>query len=95
MKIKDISIKSLEVDIHVVRIGGAKMTLSVFDQIPVPKYIIEDDKWLGYVRRRGTSWVLLARNGELLKAERSALEECCAEWLKDEHTNLNQLYVAT
>jgi len=31
----DLSIETLAVEIHVVRIGGHKMTISVFEQIPV------------------------------------------------------------
>lgn len=74
MKKQEIVIQTVPVTIKVIEVGGKKMTISVFNQIPSnarfwivsPDYILED-AFIGWVKHNGNQFILFSEFGILYK----------------------------
>lgn len=63
------NISTIPVTIKVIEVGNKKMTISVFNQIPLSDffYSIHKDTFLGWVSYKDAQFVLFTKDGILLK----------------------------
>jgi hypothetical protein len=63
------NISTIPVTIKVIEVGNKKMTISVFNQIPLSDffYSIHKDTFLGWVSYKNEQFVLFTKDGILLK----------------------------
>jgi len=73
MKHLDLSIRTTQVEIKVVKVGGSKMTLSVFNQIqeePIfDKELNLKGEILGYIVKKNENYCLYVKDSELRKVK--------------------------
>lgn len=83
------SVESLSIEVKAIRIGGRKMTIAVFQQLPNVRLLLnargenptirEGIKPWGYVRHKvrdeGDLWLVSERNGELCRSSLNIMEE--------------------
>ncbi|MDP1814009.1 MAG: hypothetical protein Q8K92_06130 [Leadbetterella sp.] len=66
---EDITISTVPVSIRVVEVGNKKMTISVFNQIPVNGFLYSEQKngFIGWISYKGTKYILYILDSILLK----------------------------
>lgn len=99
MEKNKITITTIPVTIKVVEVGGKKLTLSVFRQIPRSPffhYKTEDERrnsFLGWVKHEGYKYVVFHRDGILLRDSTFDSTGREMEVFKPYLKNENQIYI--
>jgi hypothetical protein len=95
MEKNKITITTIPVTIKVMEVGGKKLTLSVFKQIPSSGFDENnDDSFLGWVKHDIGKFILFHRDGVLLKHGIHPSNDDLVKRFSYYLTNENQIYIA-
>ena len=92
MEKNKITITTIPVTIKIMEVGGRKLTLSVFRQIPTSEFDENNEEsFLGWIKNDGFKFILFHRDGILLRmGVLPKLENKYNQYLLNE----NQIYIA-
>jgi hypothetical protein len=100
MEKNKITITTIPVTIKVMEVGGKKLTLSVFKQIPIGAFLQRKSEeeikasFLGWIKYDGVKHILFHQNGILLKEHTGDYSGKVMEVFKPYLLNENQIYIA-